>query len=47
MEPVQLVVTNPVRVIAVIRREAVTELDLRTGLPAVEIVTSTFVMLER
>ncbi len=44
---VELDVTSPARVVAVITREAAEELDLRPGREAVAIVKSTSVMVER
>ena len=44
---VELDVTAPARVVAVITREAAEELDLRPGREAVAIVKSTSVMVER
>lgn len=44
---VELDVTGPARVVAIITREAVEELDLRPGRGATAVVKSTSVMLER
>jgi molybdopterin-binding protein len=44
---IELDVTAPARVVAVITREAAEELDLRPGREAVAIVKSTSVMVER
>jgi molybdopterin-binding protein len=44
---VELDVTSPARVVAIITREAAEELDLRPGREAVAIVKSTSVMVER
>jgi molybdopterin-binding protein len=44
---VELDVTAPARVVAIITREAAEELDLRPGREAVAIVKSTSVMVER
>ena len=44
---VELDVTAPARVVAVITREAAEELDLRPGREAVAVVKSTSVMVER
>ncbi len=44
---IELDVTAPARVVAVITREAAEELDLRAGREAVAIVKSTSVMVER
>jgi molybdopterin-binding protein len=44
---VELDVTSPARVVAIVTREAVEELGLAPGKPATAIVKSTSVMLER
>jgi molybdopterin-binding protein len=44
---IELDVTSPARVVAVITREAAEELDLRPGREAVAVVKSTSVMVER
>jgi molybdopterin-binding protein len=44
---VELVVSDPVRVVAVVTREAVQDLDLRPGMPATAIVKSTSMMVQR
>jgi molybdopterin-binding protein len=44
---VELVVTEPARVVAIVTREAVEELHLETGGPATAIVKATSVMVER
>lgn len=44
---VEMLVTGPIRVTAVITREAVEELHIRPGMPAVAIVKSTSVMIQR
>ena len=46
MAQVSLVVTDPVRLVAVVTRDAVEELDLKTGVTATAIVKSTNVILE-
>jgi molybdopterin-binding protein len=43
---VEIAVTEPVRLVAIITRDAVEELDLRPGRPATGIVKSTSVMVE-
>ena len=43
---VEIAVTDPVRLVAIITRDAVEELDLRPGRPATGIVKSTSVMVE-
>jgi len=42
----QMVVTDPVRLVAVVTRDAVEELGLRKGMPATAIVKSTSVMVQ-
>jgi molybdopterin-binding protein len=44
---VELTVTEPARVVAVVTRDAVEELGLEPGMPATAIVKSTSVMVER
>ena len=44
---VEIDVTEPARVVAIITREAAEELDLRAGVSATAIVKSTSVMVER
>ena len=44
---VEIAVTEPARLVAIITRDAVEELDLRPGQPATGIVKSTSVMVER
>ena len=44
---VEIDVTEPARVVAIITREAVEELDLKAGVGAAAIVKSTSVMVER
>jgi molybdopterin-binding protein len=44
---VEIVVTEPARVIAIVTRDAVEELGLKPGSPATAIVKSTSVMIER
>jgi molybdopterin-binding protein len=46
MAQVSLVVTDPVRLVAVVTRDAVEELDLKNGVTATAIVKSTNVILE-
>jgi molybdopterin-binding protein len=46
MAQVELVVTEPVRIVAIVTRDAVEELELRTGMPATAIVKSTSVMVQ-
>ena len=43
---VEILVTDPVRVVAIVTREAVEELGLKPGAPATAIVKSTSVMVE-
>jgi molybdopterin-binding protein len=43
---VEILVTEPVRVVAIVTRDAVDELDLKPGSPATAIVKSTSVMVE-
>ena len=44
---VEMVVSDPVRLVAVVTRDAVEELELRKGMSATAIVKSTSVMVER
>lgn len=44
---VELIVTEPARVVAIVTRDAVEELGLEPGSPATAIVKSTSVMVER
>lgn len=46
MAQVEIVVTQPVRVLAVVTRDAVEELGLKPGMPASAIVKSTNVMVQ-
>ena len=46
MAQVELVVTDPVRIVAIVTRDAVEELELRPGMPATAIVKSTSVMVQ-
>ncbi|HEY3962002.1 MAG TPA: helix-turn-helix transcriptional regulator [Gaiellaceae bacterium] len=46
MAQVQLVVYEPVRLVAVVTRDAVEELGLKVGMPATAIVKSTNVMVQ-
>ena len=46
MAQVELVVADPVRLVAVVTRDAVEELDLKNGLTVTAIVKSTNVMLQ-
>jgi molybdopterin-binding protein len=47
MAQVEMVVTEPARVVALVTRDAVEELGLRVGSPATAVVKSTSVMVER
>ena len=47
MAQVELVVTEPARVVALVTRDAVEELGLRPGMSATAIVKSTSVMVEK
>jgi molybdopterin-binding protein len=47
MAQVEIVVTEPARVVALVTRDAVEELGLRPGMPATALVKSTSVMVER
>jgi len=44
---VEILVTDPVRVVAIVTRDAVEELGLKPGSPATAVVKSTSVMVER
>jgi molybdopterin-binding protein len=44
---VEIVTTEPTRVVAVITREAARDLDLKPGMPATAVVKATSVMVER
>jgi molybdopterin-binding protein len=44
---VEMVVSDPVRLVALVTRDAVEELDLRPGMSATAIVKSTSVMVQR
>src|ERR1700761_7892098 len=46
MAQVEMVVSDPVRLVAVVTRDAVEELELRAGMPATAIVKSTSVMVQ-
>jgi molybdopterin-binding protein len=46
MAQVELVVSDPVRLVALVTRDAVEELGLRAGMPATAIVKSTSVMVQ-
>jgi molybdopterin-binding protein len=46
MAQVEMVVSDPVRLVAVVTRDAIEELGLRPGMPATAIVKSTSVMVE-
>jgi molybdopterin-binding protein len=46
MAQVEMVVSDPVRLVAVVTRDAVEELGLRPGMPATAIVKSTSVMVQ-
>ena len=47
MAQVEIVVTEPARVVALVTRDAVEELGLKPGMPATALVKSTSVMVER
>jgi molybdopterin-binding protein len=47
MAQVEIVVTEPARVVALVTRDAVEELDLKPGMSATALVKSTSVMVER
>ena len=44
---VEILVTEPVRVVAIVTRDAVEELGLKPGSPATAVVKSTSVMVDR
>jgi len=46
MAQVELVVSDPVKLVAVVTRDAIEDLGLRTGMPATAIVKSTSVMVQ-
>lgn len=46
MAQVEMVVSDPVRLVAVVTRDAVDELDLKKGMPATAIVKSTNVIIQ-
>jgi molybdopterin-binding protein len=47
MAQVEIVVTEPTRVVALVTRDAVAELGLKPGMPATALVKSTSVMVEK
>lgn len=47
MAQVEIVVTEPARIVALVTRDAVEELRLKPGMPATALVKSTSVMVER
>src|SRR5262249_34388981 len=47
MAQVEMVVSDPVRLVAVVTRDAIEELGLKQGMPATAIVKSTSVMVQR
>ena len=47
MAQVEMVVSDPVRLVAVVTRDAVDELGLKPGMPATAIVKSTSVLVQR
>ena len=47
MAQVEIVVTEPTRVVALVTRDAVEELGLKPGMPVTALVKSTSVMVER
>ena len=47
MAQVEIVVTEPARLVALVTRDAVEELGLKPGMPATALVKSTSVMVER
>jgi molybdopterin-binding protein len=47
MAQVELVVTEPTRIVALVTRDAVEELGLKPGMPATALVKSTSVMVEK
>jgi molybdopterin-binding protein len=44
---VEIQVTDPVHVVAIVTRESIEELGLKTGMPATAVVKATSVMVER
>jgi molybdopterin-binding protein len=46
MAQVEMIVSDPVRLVALVTRDAVEELELRKGMPATAIVKSTSVMVQ-
>ncbi len=46
MAQVELVVSDPVRLVALVTRDAIDDLELRVGMPVTAIVKSTSVMVE-
>jgi molybdopterin-binding protein len=46
MAQVEMVVADPIRLVAVVTRDAVEELDLKSGMPATAIVKSTNVIIQ-
>jgi len=46
MAQVEMVVSDPVRLVALVTRDAVEELELRAGMSATAIVKSTSVMVQ-
>ena len=46
MAQVELVVSEPVRLVALVTRDAIEDLDLRAGMPVTAIVKSTSVMVQ-
>jgi molybdopterin-binding protein len=47
MAQVEIIVTEPTRVVAIVTRDAVEELGLKPGMPATALVKSTSVMVEK
>jgi molybdopterin-binding protein len=47
MAQVEIVVTDPIRVVAVVTRDAVEMLELRPGMPATAVVKATSVIVEQ
>ncbi len=47
MAQVEIIVTEPTRVVAIVTRDAVEELGLKPGMPATALVKSTSVMIEK
>ena len=46
MAQVEMIVSEPVRLVAVVTRDAVEDLDLKPGMPATAIIKSTSVMVQ-